>query len=73
MFENEEEDEGFEELNLFVDEDLQKMFSVNSEEDFNKIMQINIEKTRMSMNINLNPELLKNFKKDKQKMIEKGI
>jgi hypothetical protein len=71
LFENEEE-EMYEDMNLFVDEELQNMFSQNSDEDFNKIMQMNIEKTRMSMNINMNPQLLQNFKMEKQNQIEKG-
>lgn len=71
LFENEEE-ETYEDMNLFVDEELQNMFSQNSDEDFNKIMRMNVEKTRMSVNINMNPQLLHNFKMEKQNQIEKG-
>ena len=57
---------------MFETKELQKVFKEDNEEEVRLMIEKNKDKTRMSMQLNLNPVLLKKIQKQHEEQIKKG-
>ena len=59
-------------MEFFVDRDLQKLFQGNNEHEVRKMIEVNRDKTRISMQINLDPEAIKELRMMNERIINEG-